>query len=111
MKEVFLGKEELDPCSPFRMVLGEMNALYVEKNRRYKNSFANTYEKYGIVSGALRLDDKLSRLSYLIANQQDNGGDESIEDTLIDIANYAVMTLVEYRKHKNGRLTEVSAND
>ena len=45
----------------------------------------------------IRLEDKLNRLKALTraGNQQVN--DESIDDTLMDLANYAIMTLVERR--------------
>lgn len=45
------------------------------------------------------MDDKLNRLSTLI--QKDAKVNESIEDTIMDIAGYAILTLIELRKSKN----------
>jgi hypothetical protein len=77
----------------------EMNKLHEEKNKRYNNSFSKTYQKYGLKSACIRLEDKLQRFINLALNETlDNDKQESIEDTLIDMANYAVMTLMEIRK-------------
>ena len=48
-----------------------------------------------MVMPVIRLEDKLSRLKTLIKSE--NKVDESIEDTLMDLANYAIMTLIELR--------------
>jgi hypothetical protein len=75
----------------------ELKALLVRKNRDYGDSFAKQYGKYGIISGLIRMDDKMSRLTNLVNGGKDTVG-ESIEDTLLDNAGYAVMTLIEKRK-------------
>ncbi|MDK6257045.1 nucleotide modification associated domain-containing protein, partial [Escherichia coli] len=57
------------------------------------NSFDRSIDQFGLVASAVRLGDKYNRFSQLInANQQVK--DESIRDTLIDLANYAVMTIL-----------------
>jgi hypothetical protein len=44
----------------------------------------------------IRLEDKLNRLKALtIKNQSQQVKDESVEDTLMDLANYAIMTVIE----------------
>jgi len=78
-------------------VCDELKALLIRKNRDYADSFSKQYEKYGIISGLIRMDDKMSRLTNLVNGGKDNVG-ESIEDTLLDNAGYAVMTLIEKRK-------------
>lgn len=45
----------------------------------------------------IRLEDKLNRLKALTRNGNQQVNDESIDDTLMDLANYAIMTLVERR--------------
>jgi hypothetical protein len=45
------------------------------------------------------MDDKMSRLATLTKGHTDSVG-ESIEDTLADLAGYAILTLVELRKGK-----------
>lgn len=73
----------------------DLHKLYTAKNARYKDSFSDSFKDYGVVVSAIREQDKVSRLKYLVTNAQDSGGDESIVDTLKDIANYAIMTLME----------------
>lgn len=74
----------------------ELNDIYYKKNQDYGDSFSKQFEEYGITSSAIRLDDKMSRFKNLIKNEA-QVNDESIEDTLIDLANYAIMTVMELR--------------
>ena len=69
-----------------------MNQLYERKNRDYGNSFDKTLDEFGVVAGLIRMNDKMNRIKS-IYNKDTNVKDESLEDTLIDLANYAVMTL------------------
>lgn len=76
----------------------ELNALYSAKNHDYGDSFRKTRS---IVPSAIlvRLHDKLGRLdSLLMAPESATVKDESIDDTLMDLANYAIMELVERRR-------------
>ena len=75
----------------------ELNELYTRKNNDYGNSFSEQYQEYGMLSSVIRLDDKLRRLKQL-ANNEQMVSDESVEDTLMDLSNYAIMTLMEMRK-------------
>ena len=43
----------------------------------------------------IRLEDKLQRVKNLVRNGGAAVNDESIDDTLLDLANYAIMTLIE----------------
>ena len=87
-----------DNVKRFKEVTEELTELYSEKNRRYNDSYSRQFEKSGLDMTVMRLDDKFSRLEALVRNPDDDGGDESIEDTLKDLANYAIMTLVEIRR-------------
>lgn len=74
----------------------EMNALYERKNHDYGDSFRETYKVEGMAMPRIRLMDKLNRFCSL--TRRPNTGDvkdESIRDTLIDLANYAIMTVME----------------
>lgn len=69
-----------------------LSETLVAKNADYGDSFAKSYEKHGLVSAVIRLEDKLNRLESLIEN--DAKVNESIDDTLLDIAGYAILTLI-----------------
>lgn len=82
----------------FNDITEEMNALYERKNHDYGNSFSETFRKLGIISAATRMLDKMNRIVSLVTKDQQKVNDESLRDTLIDIANYAVMTIMEIDK-------------
>ena len=75
----------------------KLTYIYDRKNQDYGDSFSKQYEEYGLISSAIRLDDKMQRFKNLINNNA-QVKDESIEDTLLDLANYAIMTVMELEK-------------
>ena len=82
-------------------ICAELTALYERKNHDYGDSFGKSFEEYGMAMPCIRLEDKLNRLKALTRNGNQQVNDESVDDTLMDLANYAIMTLVE-RKVGNG---------
>lgn len=77
-----------------------LNKTYQEKNADYGDSFGETFESLGIISAVTRIVDKTNRLQNLATNER-KVEDETIEDTLLDLANYAIMTIIELDE-KNG---------
>ena len=73
----------------------KLNQVYKAKNHDYGDSFGDTYKKLGIISAVTRLSDKMNRLMSLAVSHDTQVKDEKIEDTLLDMANYAIMTLIE----------------
>ena len=73
---------------------------YIKKNLDYGNSFSKLYQEFGLKSSIIRLSDKLNRIKQL-EKQEQNVDDESIEDTLKDMINYATMTLIEMEDESN----------
>lgn len=69
--------------------------LYERKNLDYGNSFSKGFKEYGLTMSCIRLEDKLNRLKNLNDNGVAAVSDESILDTLMDLANYAIMTIME----------------
>ena len=80
----------------FREIVTEMADLYEKKNRNYGDSFGKLYKDLGPIAGLVPLHNKLDRLTNLIKGDSNNF--ESIEDTLIDLANYAILNMIEYEK-------------
>ena len=72
----------------------DLNEIYARKNHDYGDSFGKGYAEYGMVMAVIRLEDKLNRLKSLI-KAETLVKDESINDTLMDLANYAIMTVIE----------------
>lgn len=60
-------------------IINNLHDIYVEKNHDYGNSVHDTYEKYGLTSFLVRLEDKLNRARILSARKQ-LVKDENLED-------------------------------
>lgn len=73
----------------------DLHELYVRKNAAYGDSFGETFKKLGIISAVTRISDKYNRLVNLATHSDIDQNDESIRDTLQDLANYALMTIME----------------
>ena len=78
----------------FKQIANGLTELYERKNADYGNSFSKTFEEFGMTSTVVRLSDKLERLKTL-SKQEAKVKDESIQDTVMDIAVYAMLTLME----------------
>lgn len=78
----------------------KMVEQFKAKNIAYGDSFGKQFEKYGPVSALVRMSDKFSRIEALILGAQNNVTDERLEDTLVDLACYSLMTLYEIKTHK-----------
>lgn len=78
-------------------------ATFNNKNRDYGNSFQKVREEYKEFPVILiRLEDKFRRLKTLLTKlvTQQAVKDETIEDTLLDLANYAIMEVACMRKDR-----------
>lgn len=73
----------------------ELNDLYAQKNADYGDSFGKSFEEEGLAMARIRLGDKFNRFKTLSRSVERKVLDESIRDTLIDLANYALMTVLE----------------
>lgn len=76
----------------FRNVAVDLADLYKRKNEAYGDSFGRSVEKYGPISALTRISDKFNRLESLILGAGNHVPDESIFDTLLDLAAYGIMT-------------------
>ena len=73
----------------------ELHNLYIAKNHDYGDSFHRTYLEEGLAASRIRISDKLERFKMLSRNGGQAVKTESMRDTLIDLANYAIMTVME----------------
>lgn len=92
-------KENMDNLVDHAGICGELTSIYRKKNADYGNSFSRAVEKYGLVSALTRISDKFNRLESLILHKKQEVKDESVQDTLLDLANYCIMTVMEIRKN------------
>ena len=86
-------------ANKFRSIVNEMADLYEKKNSNYGDSFGQLFEELGPTAGLVPLWNKLHRATSLIKGDKNNF--ESLEDTLKDLACYAIMNLIEMEAQKD----------
>lgn len=84
----------------FQKITEKMHQIYLKKNKDYGSSFDRQYDKYGMTSVLIRLSDKLNRLEQITKSGTVEVKDESVDDTLLDLANYAILALIKRQKGK-----------
>ena len=90
-------------------IINKLKETFLKKNHDYGSSVKKNYDKfetYGKNEGLKyvfgRIAEKHDRLENLIYGDHPNQvTDESIEDTLLDMANYAILAAVSIQEHKS----------
>jgi len=82
----------------FREIVNDAADLYAKKNADYGDSFGETWNKLGPVSGITRMWDKMNRITSLIRGNENHF--ESLEDNLKDLICYSTMALIEVENAK-----------
>ena len=77
-----------------RDITKELLKTYKKKNADYGDSFAHSLDKHGLIAAIVRMDDKMNRVINLYKADEQLVEDESIRDTLMDLANYAIMSVM-----------------
>lgn len=102
-RQVDTMKNTTDKSEIHLSICKELNDLYIKKNADYSDSFAKLRNKFGNVAIILRLYDKLMRAEQLMLSEDEQMvKDESIDDTLRDLANYCLLELTE-RQYEHNR--------
>lgn len=91
----------------FKSITSKMAETYEKKNHDYGDSFDKSLDKFGLIASVVRMGDKMNRIESLINKSIQNPAypsvsvkdvnlvkDESIKDTLLDLANYAIMAVM-----------------
>lgn len=87
--------------NPFRSYTEHLAETLQEKNKAYGDSFTKSVDEDGLLVLKIRLGDKLNRVSSLIKKGELKENDESLEDTLLDLAGYSILGLKYLEEHKN----------
>lgn len=90
-----LGSRPILPeeAAQFKEIVQGMISTYIRKNHDYGNSFDKSLDKFGLVASVVRIGDKMNRIESLVQKKA-MVQDESIRDTLLDMASYCVMTIM-----------------
>lgn len=81
-------------------IVSELHDTFKRKNHDYGNSFSELYAEVGMPYAYGHLKEKLNRVKSLMNDKAQVEG-ESIDDSLLDLANYAILTVMEHRRKQN----------
>ena len=95
---------ELKPLTDidkFTLIVEQMIETFKKKNHDYGNSFNDSLDEEGIAAARVRIGDKWKRFQNLSKGNDIQVKDESLRDTLMDLSNYCIMTVMWLDKQKN----------
>lgn len=81
-----------------KQLLDDLHDTYIRKNYDYGDSFGKSIDEWGYISAIVRMSDKWNRLTEIFKDGEAQVSDETVEDTLLDLANYALMTVMKLRE-------------
>lgn len=92
----------------YEEVMQKLHDVYVRKNSDYGDSFSKSLSKYGEVAAMVRIEDKKNRLDSLFGKENDRMVvNESLDDTIEDIANYFIMWRAWRQRQKTIETEEI----
>lgn len=100
----------MDKIKVHKELLDNIHNLYVTKNHDYGDSVHETYLRYGLTSYLVRMEDKLNR-ARILEKQESKVKDEKLEDTLLDLANYAILAVLELKLESSKKVSNVKGSD
>ena len=92
---------EILDVNPFSIYTDKLADTLQAKNQAYGDSFTKSIHEDGLLVLKIRLGDKFNRISKLIKNRKLKENDESLEDTLLDMAGYSILGLKYLEEYKN----------
>lgn len=99
--ELLTQFDRTETSNPFKLYTDKLAATLQEKNQAYGDSFTESVDKFGKTVIAVRLSDKFNRICNLINRGELKENDESLEDTLLDMAGYSILGLKYLEEHKD----------
>ena len=87
-----------DKYALHKQLADSLNPTYRAKNTDYDDSVGKSITELGYVAVIARMEDKMNRSKRLLMNPDATPNvNETVEDTLLDLANYALMACTEYK--------------
>lgn len=99
--ELLTQFDRTETSNPFKFYTDNLADILQAKNDAYGNSFTKSVDKFGKTVIAVRLSDKFNRICNLIKRGELKENDESLEDTLLDMAGYSILGLKYLEEHKD----------
>ena len=85
--------------NPFKDYTDHLAEVLQSKNDAYGDSFSQSVDDYGLKVIGIRLSDKYNRIKHLVNNGELKENDESLADTLLDLAGYSILGLKYLKEH------------
>lgn len=92
----------MNKANKLEELMDELLETFIAKNEDYGDSFADSFKEFGITSAVVRMNDKMNRIKSLSKKGDRQVKDESLRDSLMDLANYALMTVIEIEDKGEG---------
>ena len=83
----------------FKEITDKMFETFKAKNYDYGSSFSNLFKECGMTYAYGHMAEKLERVKSLMNDEAKVKG-ESMKDSLYDLANYAILTIMEIDKNE-----------
>ena len=95
------GKNYAEEVKRFEELTYKMLNTFKKKRHDYGPTSSLTFDLFGPDSMSVRMFDKLIRYTNLASNLESLPAveDESLIDTLLDLANYALITILELERY------------
>lgn len=91
--------DDTSDAKAFRDITNKMYDTFKQKNTDYGNSFHKIFKECGMTYAYGHMAEKLERINSLRKNEAKVKG-ESMKDSLYDLANYAILTIMELEKNE-----------
>ena len=88
-----------------KKICDKISETYEKKNHDYGDTFSVLFQKYGMIYPIIHLKEKLARIEQLSKEAEKVEG-ESIKDSLLDLANYAILALLEIQTSQETEVRE-----
>lgn len=94
----------MDKLKRHEQLCKELTETYKLKNSKYGDSFGSSVQEFGYIAALTRISDKYNRFKQLVLSKEDGSDtDERLQDTLLDMANYCIMTVMELESENEER--------
>ena len=88
-----------EDCKAFKAITDKMFETFKAKNHDYGSSFSNLFKECGMTYAYGHMAEKLERVKSLMKDEEKVNG-EGMKDSLLDLANYAILTVMEIEKNE-----------
>ena len=100
LNETIGSCKQKEPASRFKEITDKMFETFKAKNHDYGSSFSNLFKECGMTYAYGHMAEKLERVKSLMKDEAKVKG-EGMKDSLLDLANYAILTVMEIENNEN----------